>query len=95
MRNRLFGSRVRGPFTDCVLRAVFNKRAKSLGAEDSTRTRPPGTSIIIGRKKIKRSLRGLYEARCRRPVFLEIHSLTAGRLIIIGMLVNANGFCGL
>lgn len=30
MRNRLFGSRVRGPFTDCVLRAVFNERAKSL-----------------------------------------------------------------
>lgn len=75
----------------CVLFLTSEQKV----SEDSSRARPPGTSIIIGRKKIKRSLRGLYEARCRRPVFLEKHSLAAERLIIIGVLVNANDFCGL
>lgn len=92
MRNRLFGSRVCWPFTDCVL---FLTSEQKVSTEDSSRTRAPGTLIIIRRKKIKRSLRGLYEARCRRPVFLEIHSLAVERLIIIEVLVNANGFCRL
>lgn len=70
-------ARVRGPFADCVLRAVFNERAKSLSLSLAPACR--GASIIIGREEIKRSLRRANryarrgEARSQRLVFLKIH----------------------
>lgn len=87
MRNKLFGSRVRGPFTDRVLRARFlTSEQKVTRRLDHYRARGDKTIAT-------RTLRA--ETRSQRPVFLEIHSLAAGRLIIIGVVVNANGFYGL
>lgn len=60
-----------------------------------------GASIIIGREEIKRSLRGpgteeAYERGVSVPCSRRYtRSLEAGRLIIIRVVVNANGFCGL
>lgn len=87
----------------CVPFLTSEQKVPRRGYLTHSPARPPGVSIIIGREEIKRLYAtvtkggggGPYPGRGVSVPCSYIPSLAAGRLIIIEVVVNANGFCGL